>query len=118
MDLQRVLLPTLVISNVIFLFCSLSSQSYAQTTADWKTYNNPTHGIKISHPNDWQLDIEQVVDIPGDYITTIAALYPASEATEAEEFIPTYVEIGIDESVKPISVPQYLDDVINSYNSR
>jgi eukaryotic-like serine/threonine-protein kinase len=118
-DLKRVLL--ILVSNVFFLFFTFSSHTYAQTADDWTIYNNPTHGVEILHPNDWQVDIEQVADIPGDYITTIALLYPASEALtdaeDSEEFLSIYLEIGIDELVKPISVQQYLDDVINSYNS-
>jgi hypothetical protein len=57
-----------------------------------------------------------VVDVPGDYLTSIAGIYPIVQG-EDEDVLPVYVEIGIDNSVQPISIEQYLDDVINSYMS-
>ncbi len=89
--------------------------SFDQSSA-WTIYNDPTYGVQIAYPRSWQLEIGQVVDVPGDYLTSIAGIYPIIESND-EDTVAVYVEVGIDNSVQLINIEQYLDDVINSYMS-
>jgi hypothetical protein len=106
---------TAIAAFVLILSISDIHSSFGQSSA-WTRYNDPTYGVQITYPRSWQLDIGQVVDVPGDYLTSIAVMYPIIESKD-EDTAAVYVAVGIDSSVQPINIEQYLDDVINSYMS-
>lgn len=106
----------LINSMLVSAYQIVLAQIPDNSSSSWVVFSSPKRGIEISHPNDWQADIEEITDIPGDYLTTVVTMYPAAEGVD-EEFLPVSVTVDIDNSVEPLSLDQYLDDSVNAYSS-